>query len=147
LQLKTAYWPNIKVISKLYTIEGPCKYVLKEETGLSNNWLVGHVATNIAQVYGEEVAAVLGKALLWAIFDDVMSAHIPPQIFMRVMVAYNSLHAQHRLQNGKNPIKKIQLVASWGESEGEVYLAEVPDDAEMAKSIVMLIVTVVTTNF
>ena len=49
------------------------------------------------------------------------------------MAAYNSLHAQHRLQNGENPVKKIQLVASCGESDGEVYLDELPDDADMGQ--------------
>jgi len=72
--------------------------------------------------------------LLWAIFDDVMSARVPPQIFTRVMAAYNSLHAQHRLQNGDNTVKKLQLVASCGESEGEVYLDEVPDDADTGQT-------------
>jgi hypothetical protein len=79
-----------------------------------------HVAPNIAQVYGEEVAAILGNALLWAIFDDESSARVPPQICTRVMAAYNSLDAQHWLQNGENPIKKIQLVTSG--NEGEVHL-------------------------
>lgn len=100
---------------------------------MSNNWLAAHVAPNIAQVYGEGVAAVLGKALLWSIFDDVASARVPPQIFTRVMAAYNSLHARHRLPNGENPVKKIQLVASCGESDGEVYLDELPDDADMGQ--------------
>jgi hypothetical protein len=101
-------WPDVKVASKL-CIGGPCKYVLKEGSGLSNNWLVMHVAPNIAQVYGEEVAAILGKALLWAIFDDESSARVPPQICTRVMAAYNSLDAQHRLQNGKNPARQFTM--------------------------------------
>ena len=63
-----------------------------------------------------------------------MSARVPPQIFTRVMAAYNSLHAQHRLQNGDNTVKKLQLVASCGESEGEVYLDEVPDDADTGQT-------------
>jgi hypothetical protein len=88
-----------------------------------------HIAPNIAQVYGEEVAAILGKALLWTVFDDVSSACVPPQICTRVMAAYNSLDAQHWLQNGKNAVKKIQLVASG--NEGEVHLDEIPDDADM----------------
>jgi hypothetical protein len=128
----TLPWPEFKVAAKL-CIGAPCKYVLKEGTGLSNNWLAAHVAPNIAQVYGEGVAAVLGKALLWSIFDDVASARVPPQIFTRVMAAYNSLHARHRLPNGENPVKKIQLVASCGESDGEVYLDELPDDADMGQ--------------
>ena len=35
------------------------------------------------------------------------------------------------LQNGENPVKKIRLVASRGESDGEVYLDEIPDDADL----------------
>jgi hypothetical protein len=124
----TLPWPDIKVASKL-CIGGPCKYVLKEGCGLSNNWLVAHVAPNISQVYGEEASAILGKALLWAIFDDVVSARVPPPICTRVLAAYNSLDAQHRLQNGENPVKKIRLAVSG--SDGEVHLDEIPDDVDM----------------
>ena len=49
------------------------------------------------------------------------------------MAAYNSLDAQHRLQDGENPIKKIQLVASG--NEGQVHLDEIPDDADMGRAL------------
>jgi hypothetical protein len=120
----------IKLHQSFVLVGGPCKYVLKEGSGLSNNWLVAHVAPNIAQNCSKEVAALLGKALLWAIFDDVASARVLTQICTRIMSAYNSLDAQHRLQNSKNPVKKIRLVTSGGGSDGEDYVDEVPEDVD-----------------
>jgi len=121
------HWPDLKVASKL-CVGGPCKYALKEGSGLSDDWLVQNVTPNIADVYGAEVAAILAKPLLWALFEDILvgSDHVPQFIHNRVIMAYNNLN--ERLPNDQNPIKKIRLVP-WGE-EAEVHLDEVPDELQ-----------------
>jgi hypothetical protein len=121
------HWPDLKVASKL-CIGGPCKYALKEGSGLSDDWLVQNVTPNIADVYGAEVAAILAKPLMWALFEDILvgSDHVPQFIHNRVIMAYNNLN--ERLPNDQNPIKKIRLVP-WGE-EAEVHLDEVPDELQ-----------------
>ena len=118
-------WPDVKVASKL-CIGGPCKYVLKEGSGLSDNWLIENVAPHIAEVYGAQVVAILAKPLLWALFQDVTtdSEHVPPSIRFRVMTAYNNLPG--RLPNDENPIKKMQLIA-WCE-DATIHLDEVPEE-------------------
>ena len=47
---------------------GPIHCHLKEESGISSNWICDHVVPNIKQVYGPVVAKVLGHALMWRIF-------------------------------------------------------------------------------
>ena len=52
---------------------GPIHYHLKEESGISSDWICHHVVPNIKRVYGPVVAKVLGHALMWRIFDDTQS--------------------------------------------------------------------------
>ena len=80
----------------------------------------------LSEVYGEEVAAILAKPLMWALFEDIItdSNHIPISICNRVVMAYNNL--PERLPNDQNPIKKIQIIA-WGD-DADVHLDEVPND-------------------
>ena len=52
---------------------GPIHYHLKEESGISSDWIIHHVVPNINRVYGPVVAKVLGHALIWRIFDDTQS--------------------------------------------------------------------------
>ena len=52
---------------------GPIYYHLKEESGISSEWICAHVVPNIKRVYGPVVAKVLGHALMWRIFDATQS--------------------------------------------------------------------------
>ena len=47
---------------------GPCKYVLKNNSGVTNNFILEYVTPNIALRLGDEVAVRLGTALLYYIF-------------------------------------------------------------------------------
>ena len=58
-------WPDIKTASKL-CVGGICKYKLKQGCGLSDEWLIAHVAPGIRECFGDGVAAILAKPLLWA---------------------------------------------------------------------------------
>ena len=53
--------------------DGPIYYHLKGESGISSEWICHHVVPNIKPVYGPVVASVLGRALLWRIFDPTQS--------------------------------------------------------------------------
>ena len=48
-------------------------YHLKEESGISSDWICAHAVPNIKRVYGTVVAKVLGHALMWRIFDATQS--------------------------------------------------------------------------
>jgi hypothetical protein len=62
-------WPDAKVTSQL-CVGGPCKYVVKEGAGVSNNFILQHVVPSICTRFSDEVALVLGKALLWLVISE-----------------------------------------------------------------------------
>ena len=65
-------YPDAKVCAALCK-DGPINYHLKEESRISCDWICHHVVPNIKQVYGPIVASVLGRAVLWRIFDPTQS--------------------------------------------------------------------------
>jgi hypothetical protein len=110
-------FPDAKVAGKL-CMGGPCKYVVKEGSGVTDNFLLEYVVPHVRTRYSDGVAKILGKALLWLIFSP-HSDYLPQALRDRVQTAYSNIA---RLPAGENPIKKIPLVVSG--SEGEVYLDE-----------------------
>jgi hypothetical protein len=62
------------------------------------------------------VCIVLGRALLWRIFDK-SGNFIPKEIKRYVHGAYSNLGDQCTLENGVNPIKKIPLGISGNDAE------------------------------
>ncbi len=63
--------------------------------------------------YSDDVAKVLGKALLWLIFSPDGN-YLPQALQDRVKTAYNN---NALLPAGENPVKKIALVVSGNEGE------------------------------
>ena len=69
----TVPYPDAKVAAALCK-DGAIHYHLKEESGLTDSWICDYVSPNITQVYGPAMGAVLGRALLWRIFDEKQSS-------------------------------------------------------------------------
>ena len=99
-------WPDVKAAASL-CVGGPVKYKVKEGCGISDEWLVLHVAPGIASQFGNEVAAILAKPLLWAVFDPDISSMVPASIRQRVVTACNALGEDLRLADNQNPIEKV----------------------------------------
>ena len=72
-------YPDAKVAG-LLCIGGPCKYVIKDGSGITNEFLIQYVVPRIAQKFPHDVAVVLGTALLWRIFSQDGEAAIPQVI-------------------------------------------------------------------
>jgi hypothetical protein len=111
-------FPDAKVAGKL-CIGGPCKYVIKEGSGVTDNFLLQHVVPNICTRLPADVAKVLAKPLLWMLFSS-QKTYLPQAMRDRVSSAYNNIRL---LPAAENPVKKILLVVTG--NEGEVYLDEV----------------------
>ena len=77
---------------------GPIHCHLKEESGISSNWICDHVVPNIKQVYGPVVAKVLGHALMWRIFDAIKSLVCDIEMVVRVKGLYSRIEGM--LSNG-----------------------------------------------
>ena len=68
---------------------GPCKYVLKGGSGVTEDFLLQHVVPNIASLYPRKVALVLSKPLLWIAMTDVerMQVNLPEALTTRIRTA------------------------------------------------------------
>jgi hypothetical protein len=62
-------FPDAKVAGKL-CIGEPCKYVIRDGSGVTDAFLLQHVVPNIQKRFSADVALVLAKPLLWMIFPD-----------------------------------------------------------------------------
>ena len=85
---------------------GPAKYVVKEGSNVTDNWLVTDFVPHIAAKLGNRVAVVLGKALLWCLMEPLMVKAIPGFLKNRLMDRYSSLQT---LEENTNPIERITI--------------------------------------
>jgi hypothetical protein len=121
----TLPWPDAKVASKL-CIGGPCKYVLKDGSGLCNDWLCEHVAPNILQCFERDIAIVLALPLLWAVCNDERPVWVPEAIRARILAAYSEV--DRLLPVGENPVKRVPLVVTG--DDGVVYMDKIGEQRE-----------------
>lgn len=87
---------------------GAITSVVKEGSGVTDNWIRTHAMPRTAEVYPRQVATVLGKALLWKVFkvsvsDNRDSHSIPPLMYKRVISTLSNLDIRSNLADGDNP--------------------------------------------
>lgn len=107
---------------------GPCEYVLSESCLVSHDWIIEHVTPNINRVYGNGVAIVLGKALLWGVFarKEDCAVTIPEDIRRRIVGAYSILMPQHHANDViEQMVNKNLLVISNNEEAVSIKRAAV----------------------
>jgi hypothetical protein len=86
-------WPDAKVASLLCK-GGPCSYVVKEGSGMSNDWILQYVVPRITSRFPRAVALVLGRVLLWLVFEDYNNSsarddkYLPQGLIDHVWTAY-----------------------------------------------------------
>ena len=92
---------------------GPIAYLVKEESGVTDDWILTHVVPRTAAAFPKKVATVFGRALLWKVFAASVSeknSHcIPGSTFERVMQAFNDLGDRCNLAAGENPVARLPL--------------------------------------
>lgn len=103
---------------------GAVKYKLVSGSQVNTGWLLMNVVPRIREVYGDDVARVLGLPLLWACFEPGLSEYIPSTIRNRVLTAFSNV--RDRLPEGANPVKKVPVVVSG--SDGVVVIEEIPEE-------------------
>lgn len=122
-------YADAKVASAL-CVGGPCQYVLKENTGINDEWLLEHVVPHTVTRSkfrdNEQVALVLALPLLWASFDADMEDFIPPDVRLRVRNAY---HEIHQLPFDENPVKKVPILVLQDEN-GSLCIDPISCDAD-----------------
>ena len=60
-------WPDMKLATYL-CIGGPCKYKIKKESDINNNFILQYIMKDVLGCYEREVYIVLSAALLFYIF-------------------------------------------------------------------------------
>jgi hypothetical protein len=60
------------------------KYEIRRGCPISDEWVVTHVSPFILQQCPRQVAVVLGKAILWGVFDDQVSQYMDAQMVQNV---------------------------------------------------------------
>jgi hypothetical protein len=74
-------------------IGGPCKYDIKPgRSSVTDHWLSNNFLPHIKEQYGSLVAYVLGRALLWSLFDEDTKVGIPPGLRQRLRYRFMMGH-------------------------------------------------------
>jgi hypothetical protein len=109
----TLVYPDAEVAAVLCH-GGPCEYAIKEGANISNEWIISHVTPNINRVYGQGVATVLGKAILWAVFAEDCAITIPEHMKQKIRLSYERLASsnRHDAHSITQPVEKFLLVVS-----------------------------------
>ena len=115
-------WADIDAARAL-CIGGVCVYKLKEGCGISNDWLVEHITPAIRSRFGDAIAAILAKPLLWACLDGDCADMVPENIRSRAVVALQEASAQTNLPPGENVVQKVLTIPR--ELDGEVIFTEI----------------------
>jgi hypothetical protein len=111
-------YPDAKVAGRL-CIGGPCKYVHKEGSGITGNFLMKNVVPSIRSRFSASVASVLlALPLRWAVFEN-------DDDYLPRGSTYHTREAVHKVSqhpDNENPVKKAMLAISGNECE--LYLDE-----------------------
>jgi hypothetical protein len=113
---------------------GPVAYVLKDASGITDHWVLDyvvpcmrdatfcpdpkHAPNEFAAAIPEQVCIILGRALLWKVFDGgQQELGVAPEIRARIMHAYAGLGVRNTLGQGDNPVRKVPLGVTGVDSE------------------------------
>ena len=122
-------YPDAKVAASL-CVGGAIKYELLQDSKLDDCWVVENVVPNIYKTHEDKkVAAVLGKALLWACFDGAFQDMVPNDLRGRVHTQYERIRT---LSSGVNPVKKVPVVVCG--HEGQLFIDKLLDTGAAAVS-------------
>ena len=105
---------------------------MKHNSGVTNQWIYDYVVPGICKYFDPIVTIVLGRALLWRIFEIDESTIVPLQMLLRVKCAYRELGAACELDEGENLVIKVPLMVTG--DDAMVYIDSIfaDDDCEGA---------------
>ncbi len=93
-------------------------FAVLPESGISDGWILDHVTPNMARSgIPRQVCLVLGKAMLWCVFDSCGDDLVPSEQSIRIFQRYEDLGVNNLLPVGATPVRKIPLVVDGYDSE------------------------------
>lgn len=111
---------DAKVTAKL-CVGGVIKYELRENAGVSKQWIGENVIPLIASFMSKENVETLGVPLLWAVYDDEFHTKIPTGLCNTIREHF--LAAGGVANNSVIPVQKVLLSISG--SEGGLYITTI----------------------
>lgn len=103
---------------------GVCRYHVVDPA-CTDDWIVSVVTPNISGVYGQQLAKLLGRSLLWLAFSEHKEM-LPPPMLQQITSAYSQVRT---IADGQNPVaKKLQIVTG---HDAQVFI----DDVDVAPGI------------
>ena len=108
-------FPDAKVASTL-SIGGPTKYKIKTGYDITDDFILNTVCPNIVLLLPRQIALVLGRALLWGIYNKEASEQIKNRIKNRVK-------SELIIPDGENQIQKVPLFVSG--KDGHLAVSEI----------------------
>ena len=106
--------------------DGLIHYHLKEYSGINNEWVCAKVCPNITIKFGKVLGAVLGRALLWSVYDSKQSNVVPAFMVERIKNAYSNI-VDKQVADGENPVAKVSLYINGG-TNGNLILEPLIED-------------------
>ena len=97
-------WPDAKVCSYL-CVGGTCKYVVREGSGVTNDFILQSVVPNIWKRFSPQVSLVLWKCLLWVFFSS-HSSMIADELYDRIKIEYEQTYGPISDEH-KNRVRKV----------------------------------------
>lgn len=105
-------WPDVNAASNL-CLGGACTYKVKQDAGITDDWVANNCAVGITSVFGVDIGAILGKVLLWASHDELQQESVSADIRHRCVTRFIALQREG-LGNDYNPVEKVEVIASEG---------------------------------
>jgi hypothetical protein len=87
-------------------VGGPVKYKPKDNSNVTDQWLLTEFVPHLSSNLGNRVGILLGKALLWCLMEPLMMFAIPEHLRTRLKVRYMLVQT---LDENENPINRIPL--------------------------------------
>ena len=115
-------WPDINAASRLCH-RGVCVYKERDDSSVTDQWLAASVTPAIRGAFGDRVAVILAKPLLWACYDANAADLVPPDLRQLIVNRYSLLN---RTEAEVNPIRQIRIIPS--NHDGVVHMDEIPDE-------------------
>ena len=127
-------WPDAKVAAALCK-GGAIHYQLRSESGISEDWILTHVVPGIFSKYPRSLSLVLGRALLWTVFDENRTLIVPVSISSRVRNAYRDLGSRCTIPPGENPVQKVPLIVTGSDAEVHIDVLLEDDDVQQGQGV------------
>ena len=124
-------YPDTLAACKLCGPKGACKYKMNHDS-LTDEFILTKVVPHSCEALGEQAALALGKAILWAAFEDISNPNdecpaLPEWLRREVIDAFYAEYGRDEANPVFNPVSKVTIVPQG--AGDQVHLLEIGVDS------------------